>query len=925
MSDSFSSRDSLSLAEGQATIYRLDAAAKAGLTDLDRLPYSIRVLLENVLRFHGNGIVTDDEIALVGGWQPQPDRSREVPFMPGRVVLQDFTGVPAVVDLAAMRDAMVRMGGDPAKINPLVRTDLVIDHSVQVDFFGSSRAFELNVEREMERNAERYALLRWAQQAFDNFTVVPPGTGIVHQVNLEYLASVVRLEQQNGEAVAYPDTLVGTDSHTTMINGIGVMGWGVGGIEAEAVMLGQPYFMQLPEVVGMKLIGRLPRGATATDLVLVVTQMLRKHGVVGRFVEFFGDGLQALGLADRATIANMSPEYGATMGFFPVDQETLTYLERTARSPAVIDRVERYCKEQHLFHTKDSPDPSYSSVVELDLETVVPSVAGPRRPQDRVPLNELKDSFLTVLPNLIPSGAQRNVSDGNEANWASEGGQNPATATAVATSVAVEADVEYEGDRFSLCDGSVVIAAITSCTNTSNPSVMVGAGLVARKAVEKGLTRKPWVKTSLAPGSKVVTEYLEQAGVVADLEKLGFHTVGYGCTTCIGNSGPLAEPIGRAIDEHELVVAGVLSGNRNFEARIHPLVRANYLASPMLVVAYAIAGKVDIDLDTEPLGEASDGSPVFLKDIWPTQEEIAEAVASSLKPEMFTEQYATVFEGTDAWKALPIPEAEGGRYAWDPESTYVAEPPFFTDLPAEPTPLTDIQSAHVLAFLGDTVTTDHISPAGAIPKDGPAGKWLIDRGVKPVDFNTFGARRGHHDVMMRGTFGNIRIKNRLADGKEGNWTKHFPTGEIISIYDAAIRYAEENIPLVVLAGVEYGTGSSRDWAAKGTLLQGVRAVIAASYERIHRSNLIGMGVLPLQFEEGTNADSLGLQGDERFSITGIAEGLKPGGRVKVKTEGRKDGRTESFEVLVRLDTDVELEYYRHGGILSYVLRKLAGE
>ena len=919
MSNSFSSRDTLSLAEGQATIYRLDAADKAGLTDLDRLPFSIRVLLENVLRFHGNGIVTDDEIALVGGWQPQPDRSREVPYMPSRVVLQDFTGVPAVVDLAAMRDAMVRMGGDPAKINPLVRTDLVIDHSVQVDFFGSSRAFELNVEREMERNAERYALLRWAQQAFDNFTVVPPGTGIVHQVNLEYLANVVRLEQQNGEAVAYPDTLVGTDSHTTMINGLGVMGWGVGGIEAEAVLLGQPYFMQLPEVVGMKLTGRLPRGATATDLVLVVTQMLRKHGVVGRFVEFFGEGLQGLGLADRATIANMSPEYGATMGFFPVDQETLTYLERTGRSPEVVDRVERYCKEQHLFRTKDSPDPSYSSVVALDLATVVPSVAGPRRPQDRVPLNELKESFLTVLPNLIPSGRQRNVCEGAGANWASEGGQSPETATTVATPVAIETDVEYEGDRFSLRDGSVVIAAITSCTNTSNPSVMIGAGLVARKAVEKGLTRKPWVKTSLAPGSKVVTEYLEQAGVMTDLEKLGFHVVGYGCTTCIGNSGPLAEPIGRAIDEHELVVAGVLSGNRNYEARIHPLVRANYLASPMLVVAYAIAGKVDINLDTEPLGKASDGSPVFLKDIWPTQEEIAEAVSSSLKPEMFTEQYAKVFEGTDAWKALPIPETEGGRYAWDPESTYVAEPPFFTDLAAEPAPLTDIERAHVLAFLGDTVTTDHISPAGAIPKDGPAGKWLIDRGVKPVDFNTFGARRGHHDVMMRGTFGNIRIKNRLADGKEGNWTKHFPTGEIISIYDAAMRYIEEKIPLVVLAGVEYGTGSSRDWAAKGTALQGVRAVIAASYERIHRSNLIGMGVLPLQFEEGTNADSLGLKGDERFTITGIAEGLAPGGRVRVKA-----GDVE-FDAVVRLDTDVELEYYRHGGILSYVLRKLAAE
>ena len=925
MTNPFDSRDTLDLSTGPATIYRLDALAKAGITELDELPYSIRILLENVLRHHGNGIVTDDEVALVGGWTPQPDRSREVPYMPGRVILQDFTGVPAVVDLAAMRDAMVRMGGDPDKINPLVQTDLVIDHSVQVDFFGTSRAFELNVEREMERNAERYALLRWAQQAFDNFTVVPPGTGIVHQVNLEYLASVVLLERRNGEAMAYPDTLVGTDSHTTMINGVGVMGWGVGGIEAEAVMLGQPYFMQLPEVVGMKLTGRLPEGATATDLVLIVTQMLRKHGVVGRFVEFFGDGLEALGLADRATIANMSPEYGATMGFFPVDRETLTYLERTGRPPEVVERVERYCKEQQLFHTAESPDPSYTSVVELDLNTVVPSVAGPRRPQDRVPLNELKDSFKTVLPNLIPSGARHAVAEENDSNWASEGGQSPSITTAVASDVSAEAEVEYEGDRFTITDGTVVIAAITSCTNTSNPSVMIGAGLVARKAVELGLERRPWVKTSMAPGSKVVTEYLEESGTMRDLETLGFHVVGYGCTTCIGNSGPLAEPIGRAIVEHELVVAAVLSGNRNFEARIHPHVRANYLASPMLVVAYALIGRIDIDLTEEPLGVGKNGDPVFLKDIWPTSEEIAQAVSESLKPEMFKRQYADVFTGTDAWKKLPTPKAEGGRYAWDPESTYVAEPPFFTNLADEPAPLADIEGARVLAFLGDTVTTDHISPAGAIPKDGPAGRWLIDRGVKAIDFNTFGSRRGHHDVMMRGTFGNIRIKNRLADGKEGNWTKHFPSGEIISIYDAAMRYMEEGTPLVVLAGVEYGTGSSRDWAAKGTALQGVRAVIAASYERIHRSNLIGMGVLPLQFEDGVTADALGLTGEERFSITGIAEGLKPGSRLTVKTEGRKVGRTESFEVLVRLDTDVELEYYRHGGILSFVLRKLAGE
>ena len=921
MTDAFNSRDTLTLRQGTATFFRLDALAKAGLTDLDNLPFSIRVLLENVLRHHGNGIVTDAEVQLVGGWQPQPDLSREVPYMPGRVVLQDFTGVPAVVDLAAMRDAMVRMGGDSDKINPLVRTDLVIDHSVQVDFFGTSQAFELNVDREMERNSERYALLRWAQQAFDNFNVVPPGTGIVHQVNLEYLASVVSLAEHNGEAVVFPDTLVGTDSHTTMINGMGVMGWGVGGIEAEAVMLGQPYFMQLPEVVGMRLTGRLPAGSTATDLVLRVTEILRKHGVVGRFVEFFGDGLERLGLADRATIANMSPEYGATMGFFPVDQETLRYLERTGRDPELIERVERYCKEQQLFHTPDSPHPTYTSVVELDLGTVEPSVAGPRRPQDRVPVAELKDSFETVLPNLIPSGARRAVAERDGAKWAEEGGRSPA-ALAVATPVTAGAEVEYEGDRFTITDGSVVIAAITSCTNTSNPSVMIGAGLIAKKAVERGLRRAPWVKTSMAPGSKVVTEYLNESGLMRYLEALGFHVVGYGCTTCIGNSGPLAEPIARAITEHELVAAAVLSGNRNFEARIHPHVRANYLASPMLVVAYALVGRIDIDLMEDSLGVDVEGSPVFLADLWPTPEDIEAAVAEALKPEMFKEQYRTVFEGTDAWKQLPVPAGEGGRYSWDSTSTYVTEPPFFAELGNEPPPIQDVDGAHVLALLGDTVTTDHISPAGAIPKDSPAGRWLVEHGVKPVEFNTFGSRRGHHEVMMRGTFGNIRIKNRLVDGREGNWTIHFPSGEVISIYDAAMRYVSEGTPLIVLAGSEYGTGSSRDWAAKGTALQGVRAVIAQGYERIHRSNLIGMGVLPLQFEDGGSADSLGLLGTERFTITGIAKGLQPRGKVHVTAKG-DDGKTTDFDVDVRLDTDVELEYYRHGGILPFVLRKLA--
>ncbi len=917
----FDARATLKLPEGETTIYRLDALAKAGIANLDRLPFSIRVLLENVLRHAGNGLVGEDHVRAVAGWRPTPDKGLEVPFMPGRVILQDFTGVPAVVDLAAMRDAIVALGGKATQINPLVRTDLVIDHSVQVDFFGTTRAFELNVEREMERNGERYALLRWAQQAFDGFSVVPPGTGIVHQVNLEYLADVVRLVEMDGTTVAFPDTLVGTDSHTTMINGLGVVGWGVGGIEAEAVMLGQPYFMQLPEVVGMKLTGELPNGSTATDLVLVVTQMLRKHGVVNKFVEFFGPGLPTLGLADRATISNMSPEYGATIGFFPVDAQTLAYLRRTGRPKAQIERVERYCKEQHLFHTEDVSDPEYSSLLELDLSTVEPSLAGPRRPQDRILLKDMKPAFKQVLPNLIPSNHRRAAPEKASARWAGEGGASPAAAVAVADDIAVRAEVEYDGGRFHLHDGSVVIAAITSCTNTSNPSVMIGAGLVARNAVRRGLDRKPWVKTSMAPGSRVVTDYLKESGLLDDLEALGFHVVGYGCTTCIGNSGPLAEPIAQTITEHGLVAAAVLSGNRNFEARIHPNVRANYLASPMLVVAYALAGRVDIDLLNEPLGTDPNGNPVYLEDIWPNPEEIRDAVAKSLKPEMFEREYASVFDGTDAWKQLPVPSAEGGRFAWDPQSTYVANPPFFTDLQPEPPTLADVDGARILAWLGDSVTTDHISPAGAIPKDSPAGKWLIEHGVKPVDFNTFGSRRGQHEVMMRGTFGNIRIKNRLVEGKEGNWTKHFPSGDVMSIYDAAMRYIADGTPLVVLAGAEYGTGSSRDWAAKGTALLGVKAVIAKSYERIHRSNLIGMGVLPLQFPEGRDAASLGLQGDETITISGIAKDLKPGGSVKVTAKG--PGKPFTFDAKVRLDTPIEIEYYHHGGILQYVLRGLA--
>ncbi len=920
MPNAFNSRAELRLGESTVAINRLQALAEQNLVALEKLPYSIRILLENVLRHAGNGVVDDEDVLSVASWHPEHESAREVPFMPARVVLQDFTGVPAVVDLAALRDAMVRLGGDPAKINPLVQTDLVIDHSVQVDLFGSSRAFERNVERELERNSERYSLLRWAQNAFSNFRVVPPGTGIVHQVNLEYLASVVRLVEENGERSAFPDTLVGTDSHTTMINGLGVMGWGVGGIEAEAVMLGQPYFMKLPEVVGMKFVGQLPEVSTATDLVLHVTETLRKKGVVGKFVEFYGPGLSNLGLADRATIANMAPEYGATMGFFPVDEETVVYLRRTARRPELVSLVEAYCKEQGLFHTHDSPDPAYSDVVELDLGSISPSLAGPRRPQDRVALSEVKDSFRQVLPNLAPSDARRVVAESEGATWSDEGGSSPAQSASAEAGAAVATEIEYEGGRFQLSDGSVVIAAITSCTNTSNPSVMVGAGLVAKKAVTKGLKRKPWVKTSLAPGSKVVTEYLNEAGLTPSLESLGFHLVGYGCTTCIGNSGPLSEPISRAIVDHGLVTVAVLSGNRNFEARIHPHVRASYLASPMLVVAYALVGRIDVDFEKDPLGIDEAGTPVYLRDIWPTSEEIRETVAESLEPKMFEDQYRSVFEGTEQWKNLPVPGADGGRFEWDAESTYVAEPPFFTEVTIEPKPVSDIEGARVLVWLGDSVTTDHISPAGAIPKDGPAGRWLIDRGVKPVDFNTFGSRRGHHDVMMRGTFGNIRIKNRIVEGKEGNWTEHFPSGKTISIYEAAERYAREQTPLIVLAGTEYGTGSSRDWAAKGTTLLGARAVIAKSYERIHRSNLIGMGVLPLQFMEAEGPDTLGLSGREEYTISGISEGLAPGGTLKVVAKA-EDGTAE-FEVLIRLDTSIEVEYYRHGGILPFVLRQL---
>jgi aconitate hydratase len=904
-------------------IYRLAELARQGLADLNRLPFSIRILLENALRFCGHGVVQERHVLDLGKWAPKAAERSEFPFMPARVVLQDFTGVPCVVDLAAMRDAMARMRGDPDRINPIVPCDLVIDHSVQVDYYGSSDAYQRNVDLEFERNLERYQLLKFAQRAFRNFSVVPPGTGIVHQVNLEYLACVVQLREQHGELTAYPDTLVGTDSHTTMINGLGVLGWGVGGIEAEAVMLGQPYFMLIPEVVGMKLTGELPVGTTATDLVLTATQLLRKQGVVDKIVEFFGPGLSALGLADRATIANMAPEYGATMGFFPVDHETLQYLERTGRDRTIVDRVERFCKEQGLFRTDATPDPVFSETLTLDLGTVEPSLAGPKRPQDRVPLAQLKRNFQTALPDLMLPEApapRREVAQVNYSRWVNEGGHG---GTAVAVQAPPRVAGDLNGTPIELHDGAVVIAAITSCTNTSNPSVMIGAGLLARKAIQRGLETRPWVKTSMAPGSRVVTDYLKASGTLADLERLRFQVVGYGCTTCIGNSGPLPDAVARLIDEHCLVTSAVLSGNRNFEARVHPQVRANYLASPMLVVAFALAGRVDIDLEHEPLGIGSDGNPVFLRDIWPSAEEIRATMATSLKPELFRQRYASVFEGDRVWKELSVPS--GSRYAWDAKSTYVQEPPFFQALPTEPPPLTDIAEARVLAVLGDSVTTDHISPAGSIPKNGPAARYLKEHGVEQVDWNTFGARRGNHEVMMRGTFGNVRIKNALVPDREGNWTRHLPSGEVASIYDVAMRYQRERIPLIILTGMEYGTGSSRDWAAKGPALLGVRAVIAESYERIHRSNLVGMGVLPLAYQPGTTRATLGLTGQETFGITGIARGLRPGGTVTVAATGQ-DGKTTTFPAVVRLNSPVELDYYRHGGILQRVLRLfLAGE
>jgi aconitate hydratase len=899
--DPFGALTNLELPEGTTAVYRLDALEREGLvSSLERLPFSIRVLLENALRHAGGAYVSQEHVRAVAGWSPA-NAGADFPFMPSRVVLQDFTGVPAVVDLAAMRDGIAELGGDPAKIEPVVPADLVIDHSVQVDFAGRADAYRLNVEREYERNHERYALLRWAQKAFDGFSVVPPGTGIVHQVNLEYLASVVHRRRHDGTWVAYPDTLVGTDSHTTMINGLGVVGWGVGGIEAEAVMLGQPYYMLLPEVVGVKFTGALPEGATATDLVLHVTELLRKHGVVGRFVEYYGHGLSSLTLPDKATLANMSPEYGATIGFFPVDAEALRYLKGTGRSPELVGRVERVTKELGLFRTDDTPDPEYTSSLELDLSTVDPSLAGPKRPQDRIAMKDLTKAFVRDLPGLLPSGfTLPTAADGD-----------PGRAT----------PIEVNGTAAEIGDGTIVIAAITSCTNTSNPSVMVGAGLLARKAVERGLTVPPWVKTSLAPGSKVVTDYLTASGLTEPLDALGFQLVGYGCTTCIGNSGPLPESIQEAVKEHGLVVASVLSGNRNFEARIHPFVRANYLASPPLVVAYALAGRIDIDLYHEPLGHDREGNPVFLADLWPSAEEVRHTVATALKPEMYSSRYAEVFEGDENWRALPLPE-EGDLYEWNTESTYIQCPPFFQGMSADVPEVEDIHHARVLALLGQSVTTDHISPAGAIPKNEPAGHYLREHGVKVLDFNTFGSRRGNHEVMMRGTFGNVRIKNLLLDGKEGGYTLHFPTGEVVPIYDAAMRYAEAGTPLLVMAGKEYGTGSSRDWAAKGTILLGVRAVLAESFERIHRSNLVGMGVLPLEFVGGATQESLGLTGRETYDLTGISDRLGPGSLVDVEATA-DDGTVTRFQAKARLDSEIDVEYYRNGGILQTVLRKLA--
>jgi aconitate hydratase len=928
MSDSFGARSTLEVGGKEYEIFRLDALQDK--FDVARLPYSLKVLLENALRLEDGDAVTAENVEAIASWDAKAEPSVEIPFQPARVLMQDFTGVPAIVDLAAMRDAMEELGSDPAKINPLVPVDLIIDHSVQVDAFGNPRAFDINADRDYERNGERYAFLRWGQQAFDNFRVVPPATGICHQVNLEYLGQVVFSREADGVTQAYPDTLVGTDSHTTMINGLGVLGWGVGGIEAEAAMLGQPISMLLPQVLGFKLSDELSEGATATDLVLTVTEMLRERGVVGKFVEFFGPGLHTLGLADRATIGNMSPEFGSTCAIFPVDRETLRYLEFTGRPTELIELVDAYAREQGIFHTEDSEDPTFSELLELDLSDVEPSIAGPKRPQDRIALADAKGAFLESLKEFDPEAAEALGNDYDEAVAGTFPASDPpaeehndergkprrAGGTVVEERTAEPVPVTLEdGTEVDLDHGRVVIAAITSCTNTSNPSVMVGAGLLAKKAVERGLDRKPWVKTSLAPGSTVVTDYLERAGLTEYLDRLGFNLVGYGCTTCIGNSGPLPEAISAAVNDSDLVACSVLSGNRNFEGRIQQDVRNNYLASPPLCVAYALAGRMDIDLLEEPLGEGSDGEPVYLRDLWPSSEEIKQTVSDAVRSDMFKRSYADVFTGDDRWRALDTPE--GDRYTW-PDSTYVRKPSFFEGMDPEPQPVEPIAGARVLAVLGDSVTTDHISPAGAIKKDSPAGEWLIENGVEPRDFNSYGSRRGNHEVMVRGTFANVRMRNKLVD-REGGFTRVFPSGEETTIYEAAMGYAEEGVPLVVIAGKEYGSGSSRDWAAKGTALLGVRAVIAESFERIHRSNLIGMGVLPLQFPDGESAESLGLNGSETIDVGDLENGEAK--EVEV-TAAPESGEPVGFRARVRLDTPNEVRYFQHGGILHRVLREL---
>jgi aconitate hydratase len=948
--NSFDARATLKVGDRELEIFRLDALQSK--FDVARLPFSLKILLENLLRTEGNGAVDAADIEALATWDAKAEPSLEIAFTPARVVMQDFTGVPAVVDLAAMRDAMADLGGDPARIEPLVPAELVIDHSVQVDEFGTRTAFAFNAEREFERNRERYEFLKWGQDAFETFKVVPPDTGIVHQVNLEYLARTVFVNDRTGQA--YPDTLVGTDSHTTMINGLGVLGWGVGGIEAEAAMLGQPMSMLIPQVVGFKLNGELPEGATATDLVLTVTEILRKKGVVGKFVEFFGPGVTALPLADRATIGNMSPEFGSTCAIFPIDAETLRYMAFSGRPKELVDLVEAYAKEQGLWHDEHAEEPTFTDIVELDLSTVEPSLAGPKRPQDRIALSGAKEGFRASLAELIGTDDDHGHGHGHDEAVAESfpasdppadgapgsapdvhGDAAPAGAktggAAVADRSASAVSTTLDGETFDLDHGHVVIAAITSCTNTSNPSVMLAAGLLARNAVAKGLTRAPWVKTSLAPGSKVVTEYYERAGLTGDLEALGFNLVGYGCTTCIGNSGPLPDAISAAVQEGDLAVTSVLSGNRNFEGRINPDVKMNYLASPPLVVAYAIAGTMDIDLVTEPLGRGADGAEVYLKDIWPSTKEVAQTVEEAVQSDMFRSSYGEVFDGDENWRGLEVPT--GDRYAWSDDSTYIAKAPYFDGMEPEPSPVTDIEGARVLAKLGDSVTTDHISPAGAIKKDGPAGAYLQSRGVEPKEFNSYGSRRGNHEVMIRGTFANIRLRNQLAPGTEGGVTRHLRAphdgpegqgvvGEETSIFEASERYIADGVPLVVLGGAEYGSGSSRDWAAKGTNLLGVRAVIAVSFERIHRSNLVGMGVLPLQFPDGETAESLGLTGEEEFTITGLADPLNAG---ELPREIDVQAGDVSFKARVRIDTPKEADYFRHGGILRYVLRQLLAD